>query len=236
MFAMILGAGRGTRLASLGLEVPKILVEIGGVPLLERQLSYLERQGISNVVVNAHHMAEQVLEFARTYSGPLELDVVVEPRLLGTAGGVRNALDLLGDEAFFVLYGDVLLDAHVRPMLEAHVARDAEATLAVYESDDLAGKGVVEVGSGERVTRFAEKERTSGSGLVNAGLYVLEPSFVAPLERGVELDFGREVLPAAVDRGARIFAYRLPRPVIDVGTPETLDYARAQPRNHDPGT
>jgi NDP-sugar pyrophosphorylase family protein len=236
MLAMILGAGRGTRLASLGLAVPKILVEIDGAPLLARQLSYLEREGISRVVVNAHHMAEQVIEFAQAYSGPLELDVVVEPRLLGTAGGVRNALDLLGREAFVVLYGDVLLDAHVRPMLEAHVAHNAEATLAVYDSDDLAGKGVVEVGSGERVTNFAEKERSAGHGLVNAGLYVLEPSFVAQLERGVELDFGREVLPAAVERGARIFAFRLARPVIDVGTPESLDYARAQPRNHDRGT
>jgi NDP-sugar pyrophosphorylase family protein len=89
---MVLGAGRGTRLASLGLEVPKILVDVSGEPLLARQLRYLDGEGVDRVVVNAHHMADKVLAFARERSGPPELIVVSEPELLGTAGGVRNAI------------------------------------------------------------------------------------------------------------------------------------------------
>src|SRR3954454_22943445 len=95
--AMVLAAGRGTRLGSLGLTVPKVLVDVGGRPLLERQLDYLAREGIERVVVNAHHLAEAVDSFAREYTGALELSVVTEVQLLGTAGGVRNALDVLGD-------------------------------------------------------------------------------------------------------------------------------------------
>ncbi len=117
---MILGAGRGTRLAELGLAVPKVLVPVGGRPLLARQIDYLAEQGFERVVVNAHHLAEAIQAFAAEYVGPVQLTVVTEPRLLGTAGSVRNALELLGQEAFLVLYGDVVVDEPLAPMLADH--------------------------------------------------------------------------------------------------------------------
>jgi NDP-sugar pyrophosphorylase family protein len=92
MNVMLLAAGRGTRLRPVEPDVPKVLVEIAREPLLARQLRYLESQGVSRVVVNAHHLADQVLAFADEYRGSLDLVVVVEKELLGTAGGVRNAL------------------------------------------------------------------------------------------------------------------------------------------------
>src|ERR1035441_6413429 len=109
---MLLGAGRGTRLGALGLTVPKILVDVGGEPLLARQLRYLAREGAERVVVNAHHLADQVEAFAAQHTGPPELVVVREDELLGTAGGVRNALPELGTEPFVVLYGDVRSEEH----------------------------------------------------------------------------------------------------------------------------
>jgi NDP-sugar pyrophosphorylase family protein len=232
MVAMILAAGRGTRLAKLGLSVPKILVDVGGVPLLVRQLHYLEREGVTRVVINAHHLAGQIVAFARTYRGPLELKVMVERELLGTAGGVRNALDLLGEAPFLTLYGDVIVDAPVTPILSAHSAWGASATLTTYSSEELVGKGVLEVDNAGRVTRFVEKERRRGTGLVNAGLYVLEPGFIAQLETGVELDFGHDVLPTAIERGERVFAYELRSPVIDIGTPAALAEARRCATSH----
>src|SRR3954471_19880334 len=114
---MILAAGRGTRLGPLGLTVPKILVEIGGEPLLARQLRYLEREGAQRVVLNAHHLADQIADFVNGYPGPLELVLLVEPKLLGTARGVGNALPYLGDGAFLVLYGDVLVDEPLAPLI-----------------------------------------------------------------------------------------------------------------------
>jgi NDP-sugar pyrophosphorylase family protein len=92
MNVMLLAAGRGSRLRSVEPDVPKVLVEIAQEPLLARQLRYLESQRASRVIVNAHHLADQVLAFADEYRGSLDLVVVVEKELLGTAGGVRNAL------------------------------------------------------------------------------------------------------------------------------------------------
>ena len=230
---MLLAAGRGTRLQQLGLRVPKILVEIGGEPLLAHQLRYLERQGATRVVINAHHLAEQVVDFASSYEGPLELLTVVEPRLLGTAGAVRNALHLFEERAFAVLYGDVLIDAPIQDVVATHRAQSGVATLTAYDSDQVEGKGLIEVDQSGRVTGFVEKGRTSGRGLVNAGLYVVEHDLIAALPPGTELDFGHDVLPDALARGAEVFVYALASPVIDVGTPEALALAQRRTAERD---
>ncbi len=228
MKAMILAAGRGTRLGALGEATPKVLLEIEGRPLLERQLHYLERNGVSQVVVNAHHHAAQIGLFAEKYTGSAELVCVIEEHLLGTAGGVRNALDHLRPDPFIVLYGDVLLDAPISPILELHRRTAASATLAVHEARSSEGKGVVEVDGHDRIKRFTEKgSRAEGPVLINSGLYVIEPDLVAALPPGVESDFGRDVFPAALESGLPLSAARLAEPVIDIGTPEGLALARA---------
>jgi NDP-sugar pyrophosphorylase family protein len=226
---MILAAGRGTRLASIGLSVPKALVEIGGRPLLLSQVDYLAREGIERVVVNAHHRAEAIEAFAREYRGSVAVSVAREPKLLGTAGAVRNVVHLLGPEAFFVLYGDVVIDQSLSPIAAMHRSRGADATVTVYESDSIEGKGTVVVDKRGWVRSFVEKHgEKQGPALINAGLYLLEPRFVRGFPTEREIDFGHEIFPAALARGARIFAYRLRDPVIDVGTPEGLSAARAR--------
>ena len=233
MKAMILAAGRGTRLGGLGQTTPKVLVEINGRPLLERQLDYLERNGVDQVVVNAHHHAAQIASFARTYSGPLGLVCVIEERLLGTAGGVRNALDRLQPGPFLVLYGDVLVDAPLEPILERHRELEASATLTVHEAQSSEGKGVVEVDQLGRIRRFTEKgAQTEGPVLINSGVYMLESSLMETLPRGVESDFGSDVFPAALELGLPLYAARLAEPVIDIGTPEGLALARATVGGH----
>ncbi|PYR87510.1 MAG: hypothetical protein DMF84_31495, partial [Acidobacteria bacterium] len=126
------------------------------------------------------------------------------------------------------MYGDVLIEEPLEPLVDAHRRAGATATLTVYESTATAGKGVVEIDGAGRVLRFAEK-RQDGPGLVNAGLYVLEHRLVAALPPGIPLDFGHDVLPAAVARDEIVFAYRLPDEVIDIGTPEALSLARKVP-------
>jgi NDP-sugar pyrophosphorylase family protein len=229
--AMILAAGRGTRLGPLGRKVPKILLEIGGEPLLARHLRYLEREGVERVVVNAHHLAEQVQDFVSAYRGRLEVVLLVETELRGTAGSVRGALPHLGHDPFIVLYGDVLVDEPLEPLLAAHRSRGAATTLTVYSAPSTVGKGVVEIEAEGRVIAFREK-RQEGAGLVNAGLYVLEAGFVCRFPTRIPLDFGEDVLPQAVARGERVFAYPLASPVLDVGTPETLALARRAGRKN----
>jgi mannose-1-phosphate guanylyltransferase len=228
MNAMILAAGLGTRLGHIGRDLPKVLVDIGGRPLLDRHLRYLERQGIRRVVLNTHHQAEQIESFVAGYTGPLEVVCIFEERLLGTAGGVRNALSQLSPGPFIVLYGDVLVDEPLEEIVARHTQTGALATLAVHEADSAEGKGVVKVNGRGRVTGFTEKgAQTPGRVLINSGLYVIEEELVSPLVPGVELDFGRDVFPAALVAGSPLYAVRLPTPIIDIGTPGGLRIARA---------
>jgi len=229
MKAMILAAGRGTRLGSLGKATPKVLLDIAGQPLLERQLNYLERNGVDRVVVNAYHQAAQIASFVEEYGGSIELICVIEGQLLGTAGGVRNALHHLQPGPFVVLYGDVLVDAPIEPILALHRETQASATLAVHEADSSDGKGVVEIDESGQIRSFTEKgARIHGRVLINSGIYVLEPEIVSELPEGVQSDFGSDVFPAALERGLSLYAARLARPVIDIGTPEGLALARTR--------
>jgi len=226
MNAMILAAGRGTRLGSVGRNIPKVLVPIGGRPLLARQLEYMAREGFSRVVVNAHHLAEQILSFVESYRGPLDVSCVVEDELLGTSGGVRNALPVIGGGSFLVLYGDVIIDEPLTPLWQAHRRHGAMATLVLHEAQSAEGKGVVRIDPSGRVTRFEEKtHRGSGPVLINSGVYVIEPELVASLPAGTASDFGEDVFPAALEQELTIFGHRIPKPVIDIGTPEGLAQA-----------
>lgn len=228
MNAMILAAGRGTRLGALGRTVPKVLVEVGGQPLLARQIQYLRRGGVGRIVINAHHLAAQVETFVAEQPRAADIDVVVEPELLGTAGGVRNALPRLGDEAFCVLYGDVIVDEPLGAVSETHRRAEAAATLTVYRSGEVEGKGTVQIARDGTVRAFHEKTAShlDDHTYVNAGLYIVDPHLLSGLPAGIALDFGHDVFPAAVARGQTIAAHVLAAPVIDMGTPAMLDLAR----------
>lgn len=233
MNAILLAAGRGTRLGSVEPDVAKALVEISGEPLLARQLRYLDRQGVSRVVVNAHHLADQVVAYAAEHRGSPELVVIVEEELLGTAGGVRNALPALGEEPFVVLYGDVITDAPLAPLAERHRHSGAVGTLAVYASAETEGKGTVMVDDADIVVGFAEKTPLADgeTALINAGLYVLEPGFAREIPDGTPSDFGHDVFPQALADGQRLATHRLARPVLDIGLPATLALARQRGRS-----
>jgi NDP-sugar pyrophosphorylase family protein len=226
---MILAAGKGTRLGDLGRARAKVLIDVGGRPLLDRHLSFLESVGIVRVVINVSHLAEQVRDAARAYGGPLEIICLEETELLGTAGGVRNAIDYLTPGPFMVIYGDVLVQDPIAPMIQAHREHGAVATLAVHRADSALGKGTVETDTDGRIVRFAEKDETRAmpaSVLINSGVYILEEQVVADLPSGAFSDFGHDVFPDVLARGAGMYAYEFPHPVIDIGTPDGLKTAR----------
>lgn len=230
MNAMILAAGRGTRLGELGRAVPKVLVDVGGEPLLARQIRYLKDSGIERIVVNAHHLAGQIESFTAAHPKAVDIEVVVEPELLGTAGGVCNALPHLGGEAFVVLYGDVIVNEPIGAVWRTHRRVNAVATITLYQTDEVKDKGTVEVAPDGSVTAFREKTTThvDDGVYVNAGLYIITPGLLGGLPANIPLDFGHDVFPAALAQGETIAAHFLSTPVVDIGTPTTLQFARRQ--------
>ncbi len=126
--AMVLAAGRGTRMAPLTDTTPKPLIPVGGKPILDRILDGLEKAGVARAVINSHHLADAVAGHVAARHAP-EITVIREDSILETGGGVRNALPSLGSDPFFVINGDsVFLDG-----LRDTLHRFADA----WRSDDM---------------------------------------------------------------------------------------------------
>jgi NDP-sugar pyrophosphorylase family protein len=224
--AVLLAAGRGTRLRDVTGALPKILVPLAGRPLLDHQLRYLAGHGVTEVAINLHYGAAAVLAHLETAALPLRVHVSVEDELLGTAGALRPLADFV-DQTFVVHYGDVLTDLDLRDLVRRHRRSKALATLACYRSTTVRGKGVLDVDERLAVTAFVEKgTRRRGEHLVNAGVYVLEPAIMDYIPQG-PADFGHDVWPRAIAAGARVHAAPIDAYLEDVGTPEALARAEA---------
>lgn len=129
--AFILAAGFGTRMRPLTDRIPKPLVEVAGKTLLSRMLAQLQQFGVKKVVVNTHHLAQQITDHLKNRPGP-EIVLSHEPVLLDTAGGIKNSLQHFGDEPFFVLNGDGLwIDAPGAPGLKTLAAKWDPATMDI---------------------------------------------------------------------------------------------------------
>ncbi len=154
---MILAAGLGTRLSPLTEELPKALLPLGDRPVLGHVVSALERAGIEAALVNAHHLAANLLEFVE--GCPFLLEALVEPEIRGTAGGVAGARELLGPGPALVVNADHVFDFPASELLEA--ARRAGFSMAVRHRPP--GEGRVGLGRDGKVVRlrrerFGEEE------------------------------------------------------------------------------
>lgn len=136
--AMIFAAGLGTRLKPFTLNHPKAMVEVGGRPMLEHVIRRLVRAGITEIVVNVHHFAQEIIEYIK--HNPTEgVKIYIsneESVLLDTGGGILNARQWLKDaDAVLVHNADILTDVNIPAILDDHTRSDADATLLVAERD-----------------------------------------------------------------------------------------------------
>jgi mannose-1-phosphate guanylyltransferase len=130
--AFVLGAGLGTRLRPLTDDVPKPLVPIFQKPLITFSLDHLIDAGIKSVFVNTHRLPEAFAgAFPKSKYAGATIKFVNEPVLLETGGGIKNIESLLGDEPFITYSGDVVTDIRLQPLIDEHVARGNNVTLAL---------------------------------------------------------------------------------------------------------
>jgi MurNAc alpha-1-phosphate uridylyltransferase len=221
--AMILAAGRGTRLAPLTDRIPKPLLEVGGRPLIEHHLARLADAGIRRVVINLHHLGAAIRE--RLGDGGrfgVEIAWSEETELLETAGGIRQALPLLGNGDFLVVNGDVLTDAPLDGLLAG--TGDALAHLVMVPSPPWRTHGdfdLAPLAPGRERARLVAGERR----LTYAGLGVYDPALVADAPPG-PLPL-RPLFDRAIEAG-RLTGELHEGVWDDIGTPERLAAARAR--------
>jgi NDP-sugar pyrophosphorylase family protein len=235
MKAFILAAGLGTLLRSLGLDLPKVMVPVGGKPLLEHHLELLKRQGIRELIVNLHYLPEKITShFGDGSRYGVRITYSREPELLGTAGAVKKMESELLDGTFLVFYGDNLVRVEFAPLIEFHRAHKAEVTVALFASPEPWTGGAVETDSNGRVLRFVEKPdpKQVSTNLISAGIFVVEPTVLKTIPAGQFYDFGKDVFPKLLAEGRLVYAMKPEAYIQDVGTPERL--AKAQ-RDYEQG-
>ncbi|MFT4659071.1 MAG: mannose-1-phosphate guanylyltransferase [Candidatus Aldehydirespiratoraceae bacterium] len=223
MQAVVLVGGFGTRLRPLTNEVPKPMLPIGHVPMIERLINRLGRGGVTHVVLALGFKPEPFISaFPDGRCGDVALTYAVEPEPLDTAGAIKFAAEQLEiNSTFVVANGDVMTDLNVAELIAAHRAADAEATLHLIGVNDPSAFGVVELADSGLIRQFVEKpERgTEPSNLINAGTYVFEPSVLGLIPAGERVSIERDTFPKLVAQGT-IHGYSTDDYWIDAGVPD----------------
>jgi len=229
MKAMILAAGPGTRLRPLTDSLPKPLLPIAGRPLIVWNLLLLRRHGITEVIINLHHLGHLIEQALRDGSQfGMRIAYSKEPALLGTGGGLKQAEVFFGGEPFVVLNGDTLVEMDLRDMAAAHGRHDALATMAVRADPDAERWGAVELDEAHRVIRINGRGKNAGGGTgkrMFAGVHVMHPRLLADVPAGRESSI-IEAYVRAIQAGEVVAGYDLAGYWSDIGTPDR--YAQAQ--------
>jgi mannose-1-phosphate guanylyltransferase len=227
--AMVLAAGKGTRLFPLTGEIPKPMAPVVGKPIIQHIFELLAETGLDEVHVNVHYLADAILDaygYTTSVNGT-KICMTREDKLMGTAGSVKRIADRF-NETFVVIMGDALTDADIREVVDLHGERQALATLALMRVTDTSQYGVVELDSEHNIVRFQEKPDPDAaiSNLANTGIYVLEPEVLGYIPENTFFDFAKDVFPRLLAAGEKLAGYEGSFYWSDIGTLEA--YRTAQ--------
>lgn len=221
--ALVLCGGLGTRLRPLVSGRPKPLADVGGRPFLTILLGSLTRQGVRRFVLCAGFLADAIEALRSQLGDGGEVEISREPSPLGTGGAVFHAMERVRSDPFLVLNGDSICRVDLAAMLHFHRAQRARLTIAVCPAPDVGGVGGrldygrVRLGPDDSIASFDEKA-SDARGLVNAGVYLIDPVFFERRAPRGAFSLERDLFPSCGPGEA--FGFRLADSVIDIGTPE----------------
>lgn len=233
MKAMILAAGKGTRVQPLTYEMPKPMIPVLGKPVMEYLIEQLAKHGCHDVMVNVSHLPEPIetyfgdgrrwgINIGYSFEGYVEKGQLFgEP--LGSAGGIKRIQEFGGffDDTFIVVCGDIIIDLDLTAAIRKHWQSGAKASVVVkrVEKERVANYGVVATDKNDAVTSFQEKPTVeeAKSTLVNTGIYIFEPEIIDLIPSQTVYDIGTDLLPDLLSKGLPFGAINLPFKWVDIG-------------------
>ena len=236
MRAMVLAAGLGTRLRPITYALPKPMVPVLNRPVMEHSVRLLAQHGFSEAIANLHWFPETIQgHFGDGSAFGVELTYSHEEQLLGTAGGVRNVADYLGD-SFLIVAGDALTDLDFAAMRQFHESHDGLVTLATKRVSNTDEYGVVIAGEDGRVHGFQEKPDPAEalSDLANTCIYMFRrevfdyfPEPGASVAAGADdppgfADWAMDVFPALLENDVPFYSHEIDAYWNDIGNLDEL--------------
>lgn len=230
-----MAGGKGTRLASVtGDLIPKPMVKIAGLPLLEYQIRLLIRYHVEEIIIIVGFLGESIKAyFADGSRLGIKIRYIEEKHARGTGGSLRFLSEIINED-FLLIFGDLLADISISKMLEFHKEKKALVTLFAHPNSHPYDSDLLLVNEGDIVIGYSDKKDVRDRyfrNLVNAGVYIVSPVVFTKLPEREMADLERDIVFPLCGMNSSVFAYRSSEYVRDIGTPERLLEAEKDMQN-----
>ncbi|MCZ6513515.1 MAG: NDP-sugar synthase [Nitrospinae bacterium] len=212
MKAMILAAGFGTRLRPLTDKIPKPMMPILNRPILEHTIHLLRTHGIHDIVINLHHLPDMITDFfgdGRKFG--VNLHWSHEPKILGTAGGIKKAQQWLDGESFLVINSDVVTDIDLSEVIAFHKAKNSALTLVVREGDSPEQCDPIEVDEDDRIVHMVGASSMNmpdyTTRVLFTGVQIMEPEIFDRIPENKFYGTTTDVFPGMLEDALPMFVY-----------------------------
>ena len=233
MKAMVLAAGKGTRVRPITYTIPKPMIPILQKPVMEFLLELLRQHGFDEIMVNVSHLANEIeayfrdgqrfgVQIAYSFEGRIE-DGQLIGDALGSAGGMKRIQEFspFFDDTFIVLCGDALIDVDLSKAVQWHKEKGAIATIIMKSvpKDQVSSYGVVVTDEDGRIQAFQEKPSVEEalSTDINTGIYIFEPEILDYIPSGEKFDIGGDLFPMLVEKEAPFYGISMDFEWVDIG-------------------
>ncbi|BCD62259.1 mannose-1-phosphate guanylyltransferase / phosphomannomutase [Nitratiruptor sp. YY08-26] len=221
--AVIMAGGFGTRIQPLTHSIPKPMLPVVNVPMMENVLKQLVKVGIDEVVILLYYKPEIIKNHFKDGSDwGVKIHYVLPDADYGTAGAVGMAREYL-DTTFMIVSGDLVTDFDFQKILHYHEKRESKLTITLTSVDNPLQFGVVIVNEEGKIEKFLEKPSWGEvfSDTINTGIYVIEPEILKYIPKGEPFDFAKDLFPLLMQEGIDLLGYTAHGYWRDVGNPES---------------
>lgn len=230
MKVVLIAGGKGTRIHSIACDIPKPMIKIGDLPVLEHQIECLRRQGLTDIIITVGHFASVIMDYFGDGSGcspvtkkpfGVNIEYYIEKEPLGNAGALLKIKDKLTED-FLLINADAVFDIDINRFIQYHIQKGGLATLFTHPNNHPYDSGLIKSDEQGRVLEWFAKEDERPKyyrNRVNAGLHILSPEVINTNIKTNKVDLDRQILKPLAGTG-KMYVYDSPEYVKDMGTPE----------------
>lgn len=225
MKVVIMAGGKGTRISSVASDIPKPMIEIDGIPVLEREIQCLKEQGFKDLIITVSHLGHIIMNyFGDGLDFGVHIEYFVEEQPLGNAGALFELKNKLTED-FLLLNADSIFDIDFNRIVKFHKEKGGLVTLFTHPNSHPYDSGLIIADKTGAVEQWLTKEDARPKyyqNRVNAGLHVVSPEILEVRPEGAKVDLDRQLLKPLAGTG-KMFCYDSPEYVKDMGTPDRYE-------------
>lgn len=225
MKVVIMAGGKGTRISSVASDIPKPMIEIDGIPVLEREIQCLKEQGFKDLIITVSHLGHIIMNyFGDGLDFGVHIEYFVEEQPLGNAGALFELKNKLTED-FLLLNADAIFDIDFNRIVKFHKEKGGLVTLFTHPNSHPYDSGLIIADKTGAVEQWLTKEDARPKyyqNRVNAGLHVVSPEILEVRPEGAKVDLDRQLLKPLAGTG-KMFCYDSPEYVKDMGTPDRYE-------------